>query len=71
MNPHGTFEFTTATKQIAQGKVQFGGVRVALHRFDERIDGLVLLLVEQVIEAFEISLGVAAVFQAQLAQIHA
>ena len=64
---HGTFEFTTAAKQIAQCKMQFRGIRVALNRFDERVNRLVLLLIEQIIQALEIGFGVAAVFHAQLA----
>ena len=66
---HCTFEFTTAAKQIAQCKMQFRSIRVALHRFNESINRLVLLLIEQVIQPFEIGFGVAAVFHAQLAQV--
>jgi hypothetical protein len=37
--------------------VQFGGVRIALNRFDESVDGLILLLIEQMIQAPKVRLG--------------
>ena len=69
MHPHGAFVLAAAAKQVAQRKVQFGGVRVVLNRFDEGIDGLVLLLVEQEIQTLEIGFRGLAIFKAQLAQI--
>jgi hypothetical protein len=36
--------------------VQLGGIGVALHRFDERVDGLVVLFVEQQVQPVEIRL---------------
>ena len=71
VDTHCALELSTATKQITEREMQLGGVRVALHGFDESVDGLVLLLVEQMVQAFEIGFGVAAVFHAQLAQIKA
>ena len=66
-----TLVLATAAKQIAQGKVQFRRVGVVLYRLDKRINSLVLLLVQQKIEASEIRLGRLAVLQAQLAKVHA
>ena len=54
VHTHGTLELTAAAEEVAQGKVQFGGVGVALHRLDESVDGLVLLLVEQQVQALEV-----------------
>ncbi len=68
---HGAVVFAPAPEQVAQCEMQLGRVRVVLHRFDEGIDGLVLLLVEQVVQALEIRLGGAAVLLAQLAQVEA
>ncbi|MNT08639.1 hypothetical protein D3C72_1433870 [compost metagenome] len=51
--------------------MQLGRVRIVLHGFDEGINGLVLLLVEQEIQALEVGLGGAAVFAADLAQVEA
>ena len=71
MHPHGAVVLATAAKQIAQGKVQLGRVRVVLHGLNKGINGLVLLLVEQVVQPFEVGLGGALAFQAHLAPIHA
>ena len=71
VHAHGAVVFTAATEQIAQGEVQVRGLGVVLHRFNEGVDGLVLLLVEQEVKAFEISLRRLAVVLAHLAQIHA
>ncbi len=51
--------------------MQFGGVGVALHGLDESVDGLVLLFVEQVVEAAEVGLGRLPAFDAPLAQVEA
>ena len=51
--------------------MQFGLIGVVLNRLDEGVNGLVLLLVEQEIQASEVGLGRPAVFEAQLAQIEA
>ncbi len=42
-----------------------------LHRLDEGVDGLVLLLVEQEVQALEVGLGRLPVLDAQLAQVQA
>ncbi|MCY1361261.1 hypothetical protein D9M69_479220 [compost metagenome] len=69
MHAHGAVVVAAAAKEIAQGKVQFGGVGVALHGFDEGVDGLVLLLVEQVVQAPEVGFGRLAALNAPLPQI--
>jgi len=71
VHPHGAVVITAAAKQIAERKMQLGGVGVVLHGLDEGIDGLVVLLVEQVVQAAKVGLGCAPVFQPQLAQIEA
>ena len=69
MHTHGAFIFATTAKQVAQREVKLGRVRITLDRFNEGVYGLVLLLVEQKIQAFEIGFGCPAVFHAHLAQI--
>ena len=71
VNPDSALVFAAAAKQVAQREVQFRRVRISLNRFDERVDGLILLLVQQVIEAFEVGFGRLAIFDAELAQIQA
>ena len=46
--------FATASKQIAQGKVQLDGFGVDLHDLDEGVDRLVGLLVEEEIQTTKI-----------------
>src|SRR5690606_24712628 len=67
----GALVLAAAAEQIAQREVQVGGVRVMLYRFDEGIDGLVLLFIEQQVQALEVGLGRSAVLAAQLPQVHA
>ena len=69
MHPNRTLVFAAAAKQVAQCEVQLGRVGVVLHRLDEGVDGLVLLLVEQEIEPTEVGLGRLPVLDAQLAQV--
>ena len=69
VDPHRTFIFAAPAEQVAQGEVQFGGVRIVLNGLDEGVDGLVLLLVEQEIEAFEVGLGGLPVLDSQLTQV--
>ena len=71
MHAHGALIFATAPKQITQCKVQFRRVRVVLHRLNERVNGLVLLLVEQKIQTLEVGFGRLTVFHAQLPQVQA
>ena len=71
VHPHRALVLAPAAKQIAQGKVQLRGVGVALHGFNEGVNRLVLLLVEQMVQAFEIGLGGALVVELELAQVKA
>ena len=66
MHTHSAIVLTAPTKQIAEGKVQLGGVGVVLNGFDEGVNGLVLLLVEQKIQALEIGFGCLPVLDAKL-----
>ena len=52
-------------------EVQIAGVRVLLHRLDERIDGLVVLLVQQQIQAFEVRFRRVMLLALQLPNIEA
>ena len=67
--PYSALVFATATKKIAQGKVQLGGVRVVLHCFNEGVNRLVLLLVEQEVQTAKVGFGGLPVFNAELPQI--
>ena len=69
VHPNGALKLTTATKQVAQSEVQFGGVGVVLNGFDEGVDGPVLLLVEQQVQAFEVGPWRVLTFAAQLTQV--
>ena len=71
MHAHSAVVFATAAKQVAQSKVKLRGVGVFLHRLDESVYRRVLLFIEQVIQAFEVGFGRAAVVDAQLAQVEA
>jgi len=66
VNTYGALEFAAPAKQIAQGEMQFGRVRIVLNRFNEGVNRLVLLLIEQVVQALEIGLGGLPVLQPQL-----
>ena len=71
MHAHGPLIFAPAAKQVAQREVQLRCVGVVLHGFDEGVNRLVLLLVEQEVQALEIGLGGLVVFNAQLAKVKA
>jgi hypothetical protein len=71
VHPHGALVFAAAAEQVAQREVQLGRVRVVLHRLDEGIDRLVLLFVQQEVQAAEVGLGREPVLDAQLAQVEA
>ena len=71
VHAHRALEVAAATEQVAQAEVQFGGVRVVLHRLDEGVDGLVLLLVEQQVQALEVGLRRLAAVAPHLAQVEA
>ncbi len=55
VDPHRSLELAAAAKQVAQGEVQLGGVGVVLHGLNEGVDGLVLLFIEQQVQALVIS----------------
>ena len=69
VHAHSAVVLAPPTEQIAQGKVQFRRVGIVLHGLNESVNRLVLLLVEQKIEPFEVGFGSAAVLKAQLAQV--
>mmetsp|Transcript_70461 Transcript_70461/g.166094 ORF Transcript_70461/g.166094 Transcript_70461/m.166094 type:complete len:322 (-) Transcript_70461:270-1235(-) len=69
VHAHGALGLATAAEQAAQRKVQFRGVRVVLDRLDEGVNGLVLLFVEQQVQAFEIGLGRLTLFELPLPRI--
>ena len=71
VHANGTFVLPAAAKQVAQCKVQFGCFRIVLDSLNKRINGLILLFIEQKVQALEIRLGRLAVFHAQLPQIQA
>ena len=63
--------FAAAPKQTAQRKVQFDGFRIDLDHFDECLDRLVRLFIEQEIEAFEIGARQRAGFGHQVPDVDA
>ena len=69
VHAHGAVVLAATAKQVPQGKVQLGGVGVVLNSFNERINGLVLLLIEQVIQTLEVGTRRLQVVDAHLAQI--
>ena len=71
VHAHGAVVFATAAKQVAQSEMQLRSVGVVLYGFDEGVDGLVLLFVEQVVQALEVGARGLAVGDAQLAQVQA
>jgi hypothetical protein len=71
VHPNGAFELTPATEQVAQRKVQIGGVGIVLDGLDEGIDGFVLLLVEQQVQALEIGARRITAVATELPQIEA
>jgi hypothetical protein len=54
MDADGAVGFAAAAKQAAQREMQLDGLRIDARRFDEGLDGLVGLLVEQEVQALEI-----------------
>ena len=52
-------DFTAAAEQMAERELGFDRVLVDLGDLQEQLDGLVLLLVEQVVEAAEVGVGQA------------
>ena len=71
VHANGTFILAAPAKQISQREVQLRCVRVVLYRFDESINRLVLLFIEEEIQSLEIGLGCLPIFKAKLAQVQA
>ena len=71
MDTHSAFVFAAPPKQVTQSKVKLRGVRVVLNSFNEGVNRLILLLVEQKIQTSKVSLWRLPVFNPQLAQINA
>ena len=71
VHPNSPGIFTSAPKQIPQSEMQLCRVGVVLNGFDERVDGFVLLLIEQVVQALEVGARCLSVGNAHLAQIEA
>ena len=69
VHAHGPLVFATAPEQVAQGKVQIAGVGVLLDGLDEGVDRLVVLFVEQQIEALEVGLGCFALVATHLPDV--
>ena len=69
VHAHRTLVLAAAAKQVTQREMQLRRVGVTLDRFDEGINGLVLLFIQQKIQAFEVGLGCLVVFDPQLAHI--
>ena len=71
VDPYRALILAPAAKQVAEREVQFLRVGVVLHRLDEGIDRLVLLLVEQEVETAKVGLGRLPVLEPQLPQVEA
>ena len=69
VDSHSPFKFAPPAKQITQSEMQLRRVGVLLYGLNKSINGLVLLLVEQMIQTLEIGLGLGAVLYTQLAQV--
>ena len=69
VHPNRALVLAPASKQIAQREMQFRRVGIVLDGLNEGVNGLVLLLVEQKVQAPEIGFGCLPVFQAQLAHV--
>jgi hypothetical protein len=54
VHPDRALGFAAATKQAAESKMQFDGLRINLDGFDKRLDRTIRLLVEQKVEALKI-----------------
>ena len=71
VHTHRALELAAAAEQVAQREVQLGGVGVVLHRLDEGVDGLVLLLVQQQVQALEVGAWRILALAPELAQVEA
>ena len=57
VHAHRALELAAAPKQVAEREMQVGGVGVLLDGLDEGVDRLVVLLVEQQVQALVVGLG--------------
>ena len=71
VHPDGAVDFALPPEQAAQREVQVDRLRVDLDHFDERLDRLVRLLVQQEIEAAEIRQRQRARFAQQVLDVDA
>ncbi len=69
MHSHRPVVFATTPEKVAQRKMKLRSVGVVLDCLDERIDGFILLLVEEVIETLEVGAGSLPVGYTHLSQI--
>jgi hypothetical protein len=60
MHADGALDFAPAPEQAPQREMQLDGLRVDLHHFDEGLDRLVRLLVQEKVEALEVRAGKSA-----------
>ena len=67
VHAHRALVFAAAAEQVAEREVQVGGVGVLLDGLDEGVDRLVVLLVEQQIQALVVDLGRIASARAAIA----
>ena len=71
VHANGTFNLAAPPEQRTQRKMQLDGLRLDLDDLDERFNGLVWLLIEQEIEAFEIGTRQRARFGQQMLDVDA
>ena len=69
MHTDGAFRLPTTAEQIAQGKMQVSRFRIQLHNFNESINRLVRLFIQQEVQPLEIPFWQAARFRQQLFDI--
>ena len=67
VHAHRTLVFAAPAEQVAEREVQLGGVGVLLDRLDERVDRLVVLFVEQQVQALVVGLRRIALLTPPLA----
>jgi hypothetical protein len=71
VDAHRALVFAPAPEQVAEREVKIGRVRVLLDRLDERVDRLVVLLVEQQVQALVVDLRRVLLLTPPLPHIHA
>ena len=71
MHAHRALVLAALAEQVAEREVQLGGVGVLLHRFDEGVDRLVVLLVEEQVQALVVDLRRVLALTPVLARVEA